>query len=101
MSFPQPNGPVPLDVNSHVMLPVVFTHLLWMLWWMSMVEVVTSSQSTQESLAGRAMGDHTANVLLWCLLYFTSYGGGLAWVGWYTCPMHDGCLYTREHQPLT
>ena len=20
--------------------------------------------------------------------------------GWYTCPMHDGCLYTRECQPL-
>ena len=21
--------------------------------------------------------------------------------GWYTCPMYDGCPYTREHQPLT
>ena len=20
--------------------------------------------------------------------------------GWYTCPMYDGCLYTRECQPL-
>ena len=20
--------------------------------------------------------------------------------GWYTCPMHDRCLYTRECQPL-
>ena len=20
--------------------------------------------------------------------------------GWYTCPMHDGCLYIRECQPL-
>ena len=20
---------------------------------------------------------------------------------WYTCPMCDGCSYTREHQPLT
>ena len=19
---------------------------------------------------------------------------------WYTCPMYDGCPYTREHQPL-
>ena len=19
---------------------------------------------------------------------------------WYTCPMHDGCTYTREHQPV-
>ena len=21
--------------------------------------------------------------------------------GWYTCPMYDGCPYTRECQPLT
>ena len=41
MSFPQPNVCVPLDVNSHVTLPLVFTHLLWTLQWMSMVEVVT------------------------------------------------------------
>ena len=41
-SFPQPNSCVPLDVNSHVTLPVVLTHLLWMLQWISMVEVITS-----------------------------------------------------------
>ena len=21
--------------------------------------------------------------------------------GWYTCPVYDGCPYTREHQSLT
>ena len=31
----------PFDVNSHVMLPLVFTHFLWMFQWMSMVEVIT------------------------------------------------------------
>ena len=38
MSFPQPNVHVPFDVYSHVTLPVVFCHPLWMLQWASMVE---------------------------------------------------------------
>ena len=63
-SFPQPNACVPLDVNSHVMLPVVFTHLLWM----DVVDVHGRScnfpiNPPQGSLTGRALGNHTANVL--------------------------------------
>ena len=41
-SFPQPNAHVPSNVYSHNTLHDVFTHLQLMLWWTSMVEVVTS-----------------------------------------------------------
>ena len=42
MSFPLPHIHVPSEVHSHITLPKVFTHLYWMLQWMSMTEVVTS-----------------------------------------------------------
>ena len=32
-SFPQPNVHVPSDVHTHYMLPEVFTHHQWILWW--------------------------------------------------------------------
>ena len=31
-----------LKVHGHITLPTVFSHLVWMLWWMSMAEVITS-----------------------------------------------------------
>ena len=60
---------------------------------MSMAEVVTYINPPQGSLAGRALGDHTTNTLLWCHLSFTSCGGGFAW-GWADTPvpcMTDTC----------
>ena len=41
-SFPPLHICVPSEVHSHITLPKVFSHLLWMLQWMSMAEVVTS-----------------------------------------------------------
>ena len=41
-SFPPPHVCVPSEVHGHIILPKVFTHLLWMLWWMSIAEVVIS-----------------------------------------------------------
>ena len=55
----------------------------------------------QGSFTGRSLGDHLAIFLLQHPLIITSHGGSLAWGGgWYTCPMYDGCPYTREHQLL-
>ena len=56
-SFPRPNICVPSNVYTHYTLPWIFTHHQWMLWWMSMVEVITSHLSTPGSLAGQALGD--------------------------------------------
>ena len=42
VSFPQQNACVPSDIYTHITLPGIFTHLQWMLWQMSTVEVVTS-----------------------------------------------------------
>ena len=81
MSFPQPNTHVPFNVYSHVTLPVVFTHLLWMHWWISMAEVITSINPPQGSFDGRAFGDCTTTTLLQHHLSFTFWGGGLAWGG--------------------
>ena len=50
MSFPLPYVCVPSEVCSHITLPKVFTHLLWMLWWTSTAEVVTSHLSTPGKL---------------------------------------------------
>ena len=49
-SFPPPYVCVLSEVCSHIMLPKVFTHLLWMLWWTSMAEVITSCLSTPGKL---------------------------------------------------
>ena len=49
-SLPPPYVHVPSVVCSHITLPKVFTHLLWMLWWMSIAEVVTSHLSIQGKL---------------------------------------------------
>ena len=39
---PLPNTHDPVDIHFHYILPEVFTCPLWMLWWMSMGEVLTS-----------------------------------------------------------
>ena len=54
----------------------------------------------QGSFTGRLSGDCLAIFLLWHPLFITSNGGSLVWGDWYTCPMYDGCPYTRECQPL-
>ena len=41
-SFPWPNICVPSNVYTHCTLPEVFTHLQWMLWQTSTVEIITS-----------------------------------------------------------
>ena len=41
-SFPWPNMDVPSNAYAYCTLPSVLTHLQWMLWWTSTVEVVTS-----------------------------------------------------------
>ena len=40
--FPLPHVCAPSKVHSHFTLPKVFTHLWWMLQWMSTAEVITS-----------------------------------------------------------
>ena len=40
--FPLPHVRVPSEVHGHIMLPKVFTHLWWMLQWMSTADVLTS-----------------------------------------------------------
>ena len=46
MSIPLPNVCDPADIHSHYMLPEVFTHPQWMLWWTSTGEVIASHWST-------------------------------------------------------
>ena len=75
MSFPLPHVCVLSEVYGHITLPKVFTHLLWMLWWTSMAEVITSQYQPQGSFSGRSLGDHLTIVLLWHHLCFTSYRG--------------------------
>ena len=55
----------------------------------------------QGSFTGRSLGDHLTTFFLWHSLFITSDRGSLVCVwGWYTCPMYDGCPYTRECQSL-
>ena len=43
------------EVCSHIMLPKVFTHLLWMLWWTSTAEVITSIHPRDFLLVGHCV----------------------------------------------
>ena len=41
-SIPLPNACNPVDIHSHYMLPEVFTHPQWTLWWMATGEFIAS-----------------------------------------------------------
>ena len=43
---PLPTIPDPVDLHFHYTIPKAFTLPLWMLWWTSMGEVVTSHESS-------------------------------------------------------
>ena len=100
-SFPWPNVCVPSNIYSNISLPGVFTHLQWMLWQTSMVEVVTWHYSTPgKSCWQDIRWPHYHYFLVASsYLHFHWKWACMGW-GWYTCPMHDGCLYARECQPL-
>ena len=70
MLFPLLYIHVPSEICNHIMLPKVFTHLLWMLPWMSTTEVIISHLSPREALMVGCWV--TALPLLFCGIDFVS-----------------------------
>ena len=101
MLFPLPYICVPLKVCSQITLPVVFTHP----WVDALVDIHGISHyfpffhPREALLVGHWV---TALPLFSCGVLFSSplTEVVLHGAGWYTCPMYDGCPYTREHQSL-
>ena len=101
MSFPWQNAHVPSNDYAYCTLPGVFTCLQWMLQQMSMVEVINSINPPQKSCwLGIGWPPCHCTLVASSYLHFLWRWACMGW-GWYISPMHDGCLYTREHQPLT